>query len=137
MNSDDLESQGLSGWIPFRPDSKEEFLSHVPEAPGAYAIRKSQPFGRFSGESDIVYIGSAEGGLRARFRSYFRPGSSQATSQRINAEMHEQPDLQLGFVAVDRSEEVRAKERDWLMAYKQDHRELPPLNRSMPGEPED
>ena len=137
MNSDDLDSQGVNGWLDFRQEARDDFLASVPEEPGVYAIRRPHRFGRYEGESDIVYIGSAEGSLRRRFRSYFRPGSSQATSQRINTEMRGKSDLQLGFFALDPAEDVRTKERELLVAYKRDHRELPPLNRAMPGESED
>ena len=137
MNSRDLESKGAGHWVKFRLDSKDELLAAAPEAPGTYVIRKPAPFGRFVGQSDIVYIGSAEAGLRQRLRGYFEPGSSQATNPRIYAEMEKHADFELAFVAASSAGDAKSREREWLVQYKQDHRELPPLNRSMPGAVDD
>src|SRR3990170_6953563 len=127
MNSRDLESKGAGHWVKFRLDSKDELLAAAPEAPGTYVIRKPAPFGRFVGQSDIVYIGSAEAGLRQRLRGYFEPGSSQATNQRVNSEMGNHADFELGFVAASSAGDAKTTERRWLITYKNDHRELPPL----------
>src|SRR3990170_6526124 len=127
MNSKDLESQGVSRWLKFTPDSKYELLTAAPDAPGTYVMRKPTPFGRFVGESDIVYIGSAQAGLRQRLRGYFEPGSSQATNQRVNSEMGNHADFELGFVAASSAGDAKTTERRWLITYKNDHRELPPL----------
>ena len=134
MHSNDLESQGVGNWVRLAVASKNEVLANAPDRPATYVIRKGVPFGRLQGESDIFYIGSAEGSLRQRLRGYFEPGSTQATNQRIYSEMEKHPDLELGFAPTSSSGLAKVNERTWLVEYKRDHGELPPLNRSMPGE---
>jgi hypothetical protein len=73
MISEDLAAFGLAEWWPFPayglPDLSVErhprgaeirdLLIACPRVPGVYAVRYEEAFGRFSGDSDIVYVGYA------------------------------------------------------------------------------
>jgi len=62
--------KGVSEWCPF----SEESVKSAPKQYGIYIFRMAQSkcFKRLKGESDILYIGSAEGnrGLRGRLQQY-------------------------------------------------------------------
>src|SRR4051812_28370140 len=81
MTSTDLETLGFDEWWllgqegqPMYPTSASELLAAAPSSPGVYVLRESsgENFGRWRGESDLVYIGCAmtPRGLRGRFRDY-------------------------------------------------------------------
>lgn len=129
MKSDELENDGFTDWFAFHPEGKDDLLAEAPQSSGVYVVRRSESFGRFHGESDIVYIGSTRLAMRTRLRQYFRPGSTQATNQRINSLMQSEPNLMISWASAPSSGDVRSIEDDLLATYKSDHGEFPPLNR--------
>ncbi len=85
MNSGDLTPLGFGPWHPFSPAAADELIKHVPRV---YAIRRSRPYERARGSSDLLYVGSAtndSGGLNGRLRQFFRVGQAQATNKWILA----------------------------------------------------
>ena len=116
--------KGISGWYPLNKDS----LKHAPISHGIYVFRIAQGkcFGRFKGESDILYIGSAEGsrGLKGRLPQYFSPGRTQWTNTRILAMTKKYP-MEVAWCP---SAEPRNLELELLRRYFEDHDELPPFN---------
>jgi hypothetical protein len=100
----------------------------APKQYGIYIFRmaRSKFFGRLKGESDILYIGSAESkhGLRGRLRQYLHPGPTQWTNKRIR-EMAKKYAMEIGWCLC---EEASNLELQLLHRYIDDHDELPPLN---------
>jgi hypothetical protein len=83
-------------------------------------------FRRLKGESDIFYIGSAEGnrGLRGRLQQYLRPGPTQLTNKRIHA-MAKKYNMEIAWCLCGEASNL---ELQLLHRYFEDHDELPPLN---------
>ena len=131
MNSSDSLGEGFAAWQRFRPDSEHTLIASLPAAAGVYVIRRRRPFGRFVGETDIAYIGSAASvqGLKGRIRQYFHPGPTQRTNQRIRALIERTDDLELSFVECPSPDDARKLEKRLLSQYDTEHGELPPLNR--------
>src|SRR2546421_12306475 len=99
MKSRDMADYGFVHWVPFNRSNVRELLERTPEGPGVYVIRRATPVTRRSGESDIVYIGSAanERGLRTRLPHYFHPGPTQRTNRRILTLMEDARDFVVSF----------------------------------------
>ena len=136
MLSKDLEKQGFVEWLPFTIEQKSCLLGKFPNSDGAYVIRSSQCFGRFKGQSDIIYIGSSAGakrGLRGRLSFFFDPGPSQYTSKRIKMLLDRAVNLEISF-RICPAVQARQLEKDILEQYTNEHWELPPYNRSLPRE---
>jgi len=130
MNSEDLRQHALASWRPFRPNAERQLLRAIPESPGVYALRAARPFGRFVGESDIVYIGSTTR-LRRRIRFYFHPGPTQLTNLRIRKMLKDRADVQLAFATSQDADEAKELEEHLLERYETEHGELPPFNRQV------
>lgn len=130
MVSEDLVNLGFVRWISFSLAGEKELLNVLPSKHGTYAIRSARMFGRFFGESDIIYIGSSQnsGGLRNRLYQYFHVGSSNATNKRIHALMGQDDRLTVAWKICDSGEKARCIETVLLQQYEADHWELPPLN---------
>lgn len=138
MNSCDLDREGFGEWcqwLRFALEAREEALAQVPHLPGVYVVRYCRMFGRFKGESDIVYIGSGKGtgGLKARLKQYFSPGHRQSTNIRIRNLLGESSEFEFSIRRTATSDDARALEVELLKRYLQDHKELPPGNRSLTG----
>ena len=134
MTSHDLRRLGFDRWLPFTAEAKSHLLNNIPDRDGVYIIRSSQPFGRYRGQSDIVYVGSsanATRGLKGRISSFFRPGPSQYTSKRVKALLDLAEKLEMSF-KICTSVEARNLEKDIIRQYVVEHQELPPSNRSEP-----
>jgi excinuclease UvrABC nuclease subunit len=131
MDSTDLRAHGFIEWHQFARIAETALLSKVPSSFGVYALRRTRRFGRFVGDSDIAYIGSAASpkGLRGRIMQYFHPGPSQSTNRRILSLLGRLGDVQLSFVPTNSQQEATSLERSLLADYESDHAELPPLNR--------
>lgn len=131
MNSTDLIPPGFREWAPFNLQAEKVTLAHTPRQCGVYVVRSPRPFGRFRGESDIVYVGSASNanGLKRRIRSYFHPGPSMRTSLRIRSKLDLIDDLHISCRITLASEDPRDIEHEILLAYEREHLELPPFNR--------
>lgn len=130
MNSSDLQSDGFTRWWPFSPVQEKVLLARAPRRPGVYAIRRSEPYSRARGVSDLVYIGSAanQQGLQMRLRQYFHPGPTQATNRRILALVRKADDFEVAFVVTLSPAKAKALEAELLERYELDHAELPPMN---------
>jgi hypothetical protein len=111
-------------WHPFN----KENVRGAPEQYGIYVFRiaRGERFRRLKGESDIMYIGSAEGnrGVRGRLQQYLRPGPTQWTNKRINT-MAKKYNMDIAWCLC---EEASNLELQLLRRYLEDHDELPPLN---------
>lgn len=132
MNSDDIpEISGL--WLPLNHASKNDTLSMMPQRPGVYLIRTSEPVGRAKGESDIAYIGKGTGGfgIYGRVQQHVTESSTTDTSGRVRQWIDWRDDLQIGFMLVEETSEADMKEIELLELYELDHMELPPINRRM------
>ncbi|MEN3014418.1 MAG: hypothetical protein ABDH23_07410 [Endomicrobiia bacterium] len=137
MNSYELMDKGFKEWYDFNFNNKKELerkLENI-EAPAVFVIRNCKSFGRFFGESDIVYIGNAtaEGNrervLYSRILQCFNPGPTQKTNQRIFQLLQELSTLQISWVTVSSPEDAKNLKKELLKLYELDHKELPPLNR--------
>ena len=100
----------------------------MPKQHGIYIFRmaRGECFRRLKGESDIFYIGSAEGsrGLKGRLQQYLRPGPTQFTNKRIHAKVKKYG-MEIAWCPF---EEASNLELQLLHRYLEDHDELPPLN---------
>ena len=132
MDSGDLASLGFGSWHAFYPAAADELLKHAPREYGVYAIRRSTPYQRAHGSSDLLYVGSAtnaSGGLNMRLRQYFRVGHDQATNKRILALVTGSDQYQVAWRITATKGEALAGEADFLERYKREHGERPPQNR--------
>lgn len=126
MNSAELNGI-LNKSLTWQSFNKED-VKNAPSLKGIYVIRmaKGQLFGRLSGVSDMLYIGSAEskGGLRQRLQQYFHPGQTQWTNLRIK-ELTKKYQMEIAWYPC---EEPKNLEHELLRHYFEEHDELPPLN---------
>ena len=122
VNSIELSEMGFSVWYPLNKPSLEK----VPNEIGIYVFRKvgAKVFGRLKGDSDILYIGSTEKGLRNRIRQYLSPGQTQWTNKRVNNYANRNP-IEFSFLV---NFEPKTLEYKLLIKYMSEHEELPPLN---------
>ena len=133
MNSRQLGSRGFRGWYGLGQDDREELLKSVPRKKGVYAMKYQTQFGRFRGKSDLLYIGSSvekKRGLRGRIASYFHPGKTQKTSQRIHDLLQDTPGVNISFLAAPKVKDPRKREKELRKEYQNEHGELPPWNRN-------
>lgn len=130
VNSLDLNNYGFGRWWPFNLAGEKNLLGNVPRNPGVYAVRHRQPYRRATGESDLLYIGSAanQQGLNMRLRQYFHPGPTQATNKRILTLVGKSADFEVSFVVTPSPARARGLEAELLERYESDHGELPPQN---------
>jgi len=115
-------------------EEESQLLGKIPDSSGVYIISSPQPFGRYRGESDVVYVGSsanAQGGLKRRIRFFFHPGPSQYTSKRIKALLDLGEKLEISFHTCT-ALKARSLEKEILQEYVREHLELPPYNRIEP-----
>lgn len=104
MNSKDLPKGKFKEWLQFCLKSEQSIMNKLPSETGVYVVRSSKPFGRFIGDPDIVYIGSAKnrGGLKTRVKQFFHPGPTQTTNLRVQKLIERRSDLHLGFTVDER-----------------------------------
>jgi excinuclease UvrABC nuclease subunit len=131
MDSNSLSRKGFERWQDFSLKAEATLSSGLPTSNGVYVIKNDISFGRFVGESDIIYIGSAsdENGLRGRILQYFNPEPTQITNKRINGILHLRPGLKISYVLKASVDDVNALESSLLKEYDRQHGELPPANR--------
>jgi len=131
MDSNSLSRKGFERWQSFNLKAEATLSGGLPMFSGVYVIKNDVSFGRFVGESDIVYIGSASGekGLRGTILQYFNPGPAQDTNKRINGILHLHPGLKLSYILIPSADEANALESSLLNEYDRQHGELPPANR--------
>jgi hypothetical protein len=128
MDSNSLSRKGFERWLDFNLKTEISLTRILPALTGVYVIKNDVLFGRFVGESDIVYIGSAAGenGLRGRIAEFFSPGPGQSTNKRINEILHSHPGLKISFVHSPSASDAEALESSLLKEYDRQHRDLPP-----------
>jgi excinuclease UvrABC nuclease subunit len=131
VNSSDLTKYGFGTWLPFSRANEPNLLSLLPTRPGAYAIRRSTPFQRHVGLSDILYFGSAANarGLKNRLRQYFHPGHLQRTNIRILNLVGSSSDFEVSVAPTDCIPDAKLLESMLLSDYETEHGELPPENK--------
>jgi hypothetical protein len=131
VTSADLREAGAASWLRFHPDSESDLLGRVPPKQGVYVIRRGEQFGRFIGETDIVYIGCAASasGLRGRLYGYFHPGPTQTTNQRMSEFSERLGDLEVAYIVCSTADDAKRREKLLLHSFEAEHGELPPLNR--------
>lgn len=131
LKSSQLVDYGFVTWRSFSLIQENALLTVLPKQMGVYVIRDSKNFGRYQGESDIVYIGSTTSsrGLKRRIRFYFHPGQTQHTSQRIHKMLKHIHTLEISWIRSNAGEDARRIEKKLLNQYFTDHLELPPFNR--------
>ncbi len=57
MGSDDLAAAGFHPWLEFNRRGEQMLLANTPSDPGVYVVRRTEPYQRRLGQSDITYIG--------------------------------------------------------------------------------
>ena len=131
MDSNSLGQKGFERWQDFSLKAEATLTTGLPASNGVYVIKNDTSFGRFVGESDIIYIGSAnnENGLRGKILQYFKPGPTQSTNKRINGILHLRPGLKISYVLKPSTDDANALESSLLKEYDRQHGELPPANR--------
>ncbi len=131
MDSNTLSRKGFERWQSFNLKAEPTLSSGLPTFNGVYVIINDVSFGRFVGESDIVYIGSASGenGLRGRILEYFHPGPTQNANKRMNGILHLHPGLKISYTLTPSADDGQALESSLLNEYDKQHGELPPANR--------
>jgi excinuclease UvrABC nuclease subunit len=117
--------------LPFNRANELNLLSLLPTRPGAYAIRRSTPYQRRIGLSDILYFGSAANarGLKNRLSQYFHPGHLQRTNIRILNLVGGSSDFEVSVASTDSIPDAKFLESTLLAAYEAEHGELPPENK--------
>jgi excinuclease UvrABC nuclease subunit len=131
MDSNSLSRKGFERWQDFSLKAEATLSSGLPTSNGVYVIKNDTSFGRFVGESDIIYIGSAsdENGLRGRILQYFNPEPTQSTNKRINGILHLRPGLKISYILKPSADDANALESSLLKEYDRQHGERPPANR--------
>ena len=131
MDSNTLSRKGVERWQGFNLKAEATLSSGLPTFHGVYVITNDISFGRFVGESDIVFIGAASGenGLRGRILEYFNPGPTQSTNKRINGILHLRSGLKISYVLKPSADDANALVSSLLNEYDKQHGELPPANR--------
>jgi len=129
MISHDLATRGFTKWHPFNLETKKEILEALPDdTNGVYILRDKRKFGRYWGESDVVYIGCApKQSLKKRISLYFRGDESQKTNKRIHDKLNLIKSLEISWITCQ-GEKAKSIEEDLLRLYEETHQELPPFN---------
>lgn len=115
------------------PAVLDERLS-VLSQPAVYALLHQEPFGRLSGTSRILYIGSTGqlGGPSesCRLRIYRYPNGPQAAElrRRVQILIERGIEITLHWKYFSSKEEALSVESRLLRDYEQEHHELPPFN---------
>ena len=105
--------------------------NEIPRSQGTYILRLAggKSFGRLSGVSDILYIGSTINKLDERVYQMIHPGPTQSTNKRITR-LIQKYQIEISWCTLlPNSLTPRKFEKCLLGDYEQDHDELPPLNR--------
>jgi len=141
MNSKDLTNHGFVGWFLITSTNVPEAISVIPDAPGVYVFRTQEMKHAIRGMSDIAYIGKGtrSGGVQARVRQHFYQSAQPTTktpSGRIDQWVNEWGyDVEIGWLVCGSKDEADLIEQELLEKFEEDHHNLPPINRSMPGGP--
>ena len=131
MNSAELVNDGFVHWQPFHPANEQAIRASTPEKPGVFVIRRRQVYHRLTGQSDIVYIGSATGqrGLNNRLGQIFHLGRDQPTNPRLLALLEKSTDYEVAVAVTSTQREASGLKARLLNQYKREHSVLPPENR--------
>lgn len=128
MNSSDLLK--FDKWIQLDSLLDPQFQDKVPYESGIYVFRLDRIFGRLLGESDILYIGSNEGGgtINDRLIKNYLKGTGGRTTRRIHHYLFRKDYVKKVSVCwiITRNFQF---EKELLERYEEQHDELPPWNR--------
>jgi hypothetical protein len=131
MKSSDL--LGFSSWQKWNAD----VVRKAPSLPGVYAFRSAGGvFGRFKGESDLVYIGcteSADGTIARRLSDHLPSRADLLVTARRLREAQKVGEIEVAWKTLGTPEQAINEEATFLRNYIWDHLELPPINRSEPA----
>ncbi len=131
MNSSELPD--FSSWQKWC----SEAVRKAPNLPGIYVFRLvGNSFGRFRGESDLVYIGcteSADGTIRRRLSDHLPSRADVSDIARRLRDAQKVGELEVAWKILTTPEEASDEEARLLRHYYWDHLELPPVNRSEPA----
>jgi hypothetical protein len=124
MNSADLT--GFSSWCKW----DRKVVSQAPQHPGVYAFRLAagKSFGRFRGDSDVVYIGRSRT-VSGRLCAHLSSGADIARRLRD----HGKGEFEVAWKTVSSDQEAKLEEAVLLFLYYRDHGELPPDNHQNAG----
>jgi len=130
MRSPDLSAYCFTDWRDL-PDSRATggALENAPRAPGVYVMRAYTDFGRWIGESDIVYIGSSKD-VRQRSGQHVPSPDSWVEIDRVPNAINEGfGPFEVAWVTAASANGAKDLEAELLVRYVSHHGELPPLNR--------
>lgn len=130
MNSTDLSE--FSAWQKWDAQA----IRKTPNLPGVYAFRLAgRCFGRFKGESDLVYIGcteSADGTINRRLSDHLPSRADVLDVAHRLRDAQKVGELEVGWKITTTQQEAIDEEARLLRHCYWDHFELPPANRSEP-----
>lgn len=127
-----VKSGDLSGFSAWRTWSSAA-IDEAPDLPGVYAFRLlGGVFGRFRGESDIVYVGSA-GSINRRLRDHLPSRADELDVADRLRKACELGELEVAWKTLTGVEEAEEDEAELLRHYYWEHLELPPVNRGEPA----
>lgn len=131
MKASDLTN--FCSWQQWSSDA----VRKAPRLPGVYAFRLvGNGFGRFRGESDLVYIGcteSADGTISRRLSDHLPARADVLDVARRLRDAQKVGELEVAWKTLTSPEEAIKEEARLLRNYIWDHLELPPANRSEPA----
>jgi hypothetical protein len=130
MKSTDLAK--FSDWHKWSSDA----VRKAPDRPGVYAFRLvGNGFGRFKGESDLVYIGcteSSHGTINRRLSDHLPSRADVLDVAHRLRDAQKVGELEVGWKIATTQQEAIDEEARLLRHCYWDHFELPPANRSEP-----
>src|SRR5260370_21609727 len=131
MMSTDLAR--FSAWHKWNSDA----VSKAPDRSGVYAFRLvGNGFGRFKGESDLVYIGctaSDHGTVISRLSDHLPSRTDASNIAHRLRDAQEMGDLEVAWEILATPKEAIDEEAKLLCKYYRNHLELPPINRCEPA----
>ena len=98
-----------------------------------YIWQTTKPIGRVKGTSPIIYIGQTINTFRSRYKNSNSIKIETNYFERYYKHMIEM----YGAIHIEIKQTDNPKRTEWeeLMQYNKEHKEYPPLNRSIPNEP--
>jgi hypothetical protein len=107
-------------------------VGESPDLPGVYAFRLvGNAFGRLKGESDLVYIGSAES-IKRRLGDHLPARAEAMDCAARLRDVGRVGELEVAWRAIVSAEGAVDEEARLLRRYYWDYVELPPVNRAEP-----
>jgi hypothetical protein len=129
MNSADLTGSGFSSWC----KCSSKGVSEAPQHPGVYVFRLAagKSFGRFRGDSDVVYIGRSRNVSR-RLCTHLS-GGADASNVARRLRDKSMGEFEVAWKTASSDQKAILEEAVLLFLYYRDHGELPPDNHQNAG----